>query len=89
MAAARRGDAAGAKAAADRIRALSDESGQHPFAKQIITLQAKEAEAVAAQAAGDGEGASARMNEAIAIEDSIYALSQPPCPIIPAHELDG
>ena len=89
MAAARRGDAAGAKAAADRIRALSDESGQHPFAKQIITLQAKEAEAIAAQAAGDGEGASARMNEAIAIEDSIYALSQPPCPIIPAHELDG
>ena len=29
------------------------------------------------------------MNEAIAIEDSIYALSQPPCPIIPAHELYG
>jgi tetratricopeptide (TPR) repeat protein len=27
------------------------------------------------------------MNEAIAIEDSIYALSQPPYPIIPAHEL--
>ena len=89
MAEARRGDAAGAKAAADRIRALSDEPGQHPFAKQIITLQAKEAEAIAAQAAGDGEGAMARMNEAIAIEDSIYALSQPPYPITPAHELDG
>jgi tetratricopeptide (TPR) repeat protein len=89
MAEARRGDAAGAKAAADRIRALSDEPGQHPFAKQIITLQAKEAEAIAAQAAGDEEGAIARMNEAIAIEDSIYALSQPPYPITPAHELDG
>ena len=87
IAAARRGDAAGAKAAADRIVALSNEPGQHPFAKQIITMQAKEAEAIAAQAAGDREGAIAKMNEAIAIEDSIYALSQPPYPIIPAHEL--
>src|SRR5258708_1245843 len=32
MAAARRGDAVGAKAAADRIVALSNEPGQHPFA---------------------------------------------------------
>ena len=29
------------------------------------------------------------MNEAVAVEDSIYALSQPPYPIIPAHELYG
>ena len=29
------------------------------------------------------------MNEAIAIEDSIYALSQPPYPAIPAHEILG
>jgi tetratricopeptide (TPR) repeat protein len=28
-------------------------------------------------------------NEAVAVEDSIYALSQPPYPIIPAHELYG
>ena len=89
MAAARRGDAAGAKAAADRIVVLSNEPGQHPFAKQIITMQAKEAEAIAAQATRDREGAIAKMNEAIAIEDSIYALSQPPYPIIPAHELLG
>ncbi len=89
MAAAKRGDVAGAKAAADRIVALSNEPDQHPFARQIITLQAKEAEAIAAQVAGDAEGAIAKMNEAIAVEDSIYALSQPPYPIIPAHELKG
>jgi len=89
MAAAQRGDAAGAKAAADKIVALSNEPDQHPFTKQIITLQAKEAEAIAAQVAGDREGAITKMNEAIAIEDSIYALSQPPYPIIPAHELFG
>lgn len=29
------------------------------------------------------------MNDAEAIEDSIYALSQPPYPPIPAHELYG
>lgn len=89
IAAARRGDAGAAKAAADRLLALSNEPGQHPFARQIITLQAREAEAIAAQAAGDREGVIAKMNEAIAIEDSIYALSQPPYPIIPAHELFG
>src|SRR5258705_6652080 len=89
MAAAKRGDAAGAKATADKIVELSNEADQHPFTKQIITMQAREAEAIAAQVAGDREGAIAKMNEAIAIEDSIYALSQPPYPIIPAHELFG
>ena len=29
------------------------------------------------------------MNDAVAIEESIYALSQPPYPPIPAHELYG
>ena len=29
------------------------------------------------------------MNAAIAIEDGIEALSQPPYPIVPAHELYG
>jgi tetratricopeptide (TPR) repeat protein len=89
MAAAKCGDATGARAAADRLVALSNEPDQHPFTRQIITMQAKEAEAIAAQAAGDREGAIARMNEVIAIEDAIYALSQPPYPIIPAHELFG
>src|SRR5262245_17783500 len=89
MAAAKRGDSAGARAAADRIVALSNEPGQHPFVKQIITIQAKEAQAIAAQAAGDTAGTIARMNEAVSVEDSIYALSQPPYPILPAHELYG
>jgi len=88
MAAARKGDAGRAGSAADKIVALN-EPGQDQFAKQIITLQAKEAEAMSAQAAANHEGAIARMNEAVAIEDSIYALSQPPYPIIPAHELFG
>jgi predicted Zn-dependent protease len=82
-------DAAGAKAAANQIVALSNEPGQHAFVKQIITMQAKEAEAIAARASGDIEGAMAMMNEAVAVEDSIYALSQPPYPIIPVHELYG
>jgi len=82
-------DTAGAKAAANQIVALSNEPGQHPFVKQIITMQAKEAEAIAARASGDIEGAMAMMNEAVAVEDSIYALSQPPYPIIPVHELYG
>ena len=82
-------DAAGAKAAANQVVALSNEPGQHPFVKQIITMQAKEAEAIAARASGDIEGAMAMMNEAVAVEDSIYALSQPPYPIIPVHELYG
>jgi tetratricopeptide (TPR) repeat protein len=89
MAAGRLGDAAAAKAAAEKLVALSNEPDQHPFAKQIITLQAKEAEAIAAQAARDTPGAMARMGEAVAIEDSISALSQPPYPPIPAHELYG
>ena len=82
-------DAAGAKAAANQIVALSNEPSQHPFVKQIITMQAKEAEAIAARASGDIESAMAMMNEAVAVEDSIYALSQPPYPIIPVHELYG
>jgi len=55
----------------------------------IITLQAKEAQAVAAHAAGDEPRVIAMMTNAVEIEDSIEALSQPPYPIIPAHELYG
>ncbi len=89
MAAAKRGDAASAQAAADRIAALSTEAGQHAFVQKIITMQAKETQALAAKAAGDTGRAIAMMHEAIAIEDSIDALSQPPYPVTPAHELFG
>ena len=89
MAAAARKDAARARAAADKLAMLAQEPGQHPFAQQIITIQAKEAEAFAAKGAGDTDEVVAKMKEAVAIEDSIDSLSQPPYPIIPAHELFG
>jgi tetratricopeptide (TPR) repeat protein len=68
---------------------LAQEPGQHPFAQQIITMQAKEAEAFAAKGSGNVDEVVAKMKEAVAIEDSIDGLSQPPYPIIPAHELFG
>jgi predicted Zn-dependent protease len=40
-------------------------------------------------AAGDQAGAAKEMDAAVAIEDSIDSLSQPPYPIVPAHELYG
>jgi len=83
------GDAQSAKAAAAKVASLSEEPGQHPFAKLIITLQAKEAEAFAAQASGDSNSALTNLKEAVAIEDSIDDLSQPPYPPIPAAELCG
>ena len=84
-----RGDAAASRAATDKLVALSNEPGQHPFVKLIITIQAKEAEAAAARAVKDGDTAIRKLNEAVAIEDSIYALSQPPYPAVPAHEILG
>src|SRR5215467_7701227 len=88
-AAAARKDAAAASAAAAKLVSLSQEPGQHPFAKLIISLQAKEAEAFAADASGDSDTAIARLKEAVAMEDSIDDLSQPPYPVIPANELCG
>jgi hypothetical protein len=55
-AAAVRKDTGAARAAAAKLVSLSQEPGQHPFAKLIITLQAKEAQAFAAEAAGRGRG---------------------------------
>jgi len=89
MAAARRRDPTAARAAADQLERLASESGQHPLAQMIVTLQAKEARGLAAHAAGDQSGVVELMNAAIAIEDGIDALSQPPYPIVPAHELYG
>jgi tetratricopeptide (TPR) repeat protein len=88
-AAALRKDAPTANAAAARLAALSQEPGQHPFAKLIISLQTKEAEAFAAEASGDYDNAATRLKEAVVIEDSIDDLSQPPYPVIPANELCG
>jgi tetratricopeptide (TPR) repeat protein len=88
-AAAVRKDPAAARAAAAKLVLLSQESGQHPFVKSIIEIQAAEAEAFAAEAAGETDKAVARLREAVSIEDSIEDLSQPPYPVIPATELCG
>src|SRR5207245_3228382 len=42
MAAVAHKDAAGAKAAAEKLAALAQEPGQHTFVQQIITMQARE-----------------------------------------------
>ena len=89
MAASAHKDAARANAAAQKLVLLAQESGQHPFVQQIITLQAKEAQALAAKASGNAAEAVAKMKEAVAVEDLIEDLSQPPYPSIPAHELLG
>jgi hypothetical protein len=89
MAAAKQKDAPTARTAADRLLALSNEPGQRPLAQKVLSIQAKEAQAEAALASGDSEKAIANMNDAVRLEDSIYALSQPPYPPIPAHELYG
>jgi hypothetical protein len=78
-----------AEAAAERLVTLSTDAEQHPLVKQILTLQATEAQAIAAQAVGDLQGAITRMNEAVALEEAIDTLSQPPYPIVPAHEFYG
>ncbi len=89
MAAARRGDTVAARGYADAIATLAMEPNQQPFAAQIIAMQAKEAAASAAAAAGDRRKALDFMNDAIGIENSIDSLSQPPYPIVPANELLG
>ncbi len=89
MVAAAHKDAAAAKAAAEKLVAIAQEPGQHPFVQQIIMMQAKEAQALAAKTSGNADEAVARMQEAVAIEDAIDTPSQPPYPIIPAHELFG
>jgi tetratricopeptide (TPR) repeat protein len=89
MAAAARKDAATAKLKAAEMTRLAGMPGQHPFVQQILTIQAREAAALAAHAAGDTAGAVREMEAAVAIEDGIDSLSQPPYPIVPAHELYG
>jgi tetratricopeptide (TPR) repeat protein len=89
MAAASRKDAATAGAKAAQMMERARAPGQHPFVQQILTMQAREAAALAAHAAGDAARAVTEMDAAVSIEDAIDSLSQPPYPIIPAHELYG
>lgn len=89
MAAAKRKDAATAKTKAAEMMERARVQGQHPFVQQILTMQAREAAALAAHSEGDAAAAMREMDAAVAIEDAIDSLSQPPYPIIPAHELYG
>ena len=89
MAAAKRKDAATARTKAAEMMERARVPGQHPLVQQVLTIQAREAAASAAVAAGDAAGALTEMDAAVAIEDAIDSLSQPPYPIIPAHELYG
>ena len=89
MAAARQKEAATARIKAAEMMARASLPDQHPFVQQILTIQAREAAALAAQAAGDVPGVMREMDAAVASEDAIDSLSQPPYPIIPAHELYG
>jgi len=89
MVAATHKDAVGANVAAKKLVVLAQEPGQHPFVQQIILIQAKQAQALAAKASGNPVEAVAKMKQAVAMEDGIDTLSQPPYPIIPAHELFG
>jgi tetratricopeptide (TPR) repeat protein len=89
MAAASRKDVAAAKTKAAEMMERARVPGQHPFVQQILTMQAREASALAARTAGDDAGVVTEMDAAVAIEDAIDSLSQPPYPIIPAHELYG
>jgi tetratricopeptide (TPR) repeat protein len=89
ISAAMRGDATASALAAKQLSDLAVEPGQHPFVQQIVSMQAREAEAFSAFAAGRNDEAIAKMKDAVAIEDSIDSLSQPPYPSIPANELLG
>jgi tetratricopeptide (TPR) repeat protein len=89
MAAANNNDAVTARAKAAQMLERASAPGQHPFVHQILAIQAREAAASAAQTAGDTAGVLREMDAAVTIEDSIDSLSQPPYPIIPAHELYG
>jgi tetratricopeptide (TPR) repeat protein len=88
-AAAARHDAAAARAAAAKLTALANAHGPHPFVEKMMAIQAAQAEAFAARAAGDDALAVSKLNDAATLEDSIESLSQPPYPAIPGHELLG
>ena len=89
IAAARQQDVATARTKAAEMMERARVEGQHPFVQQVLTIQAREAAAWAAYAAGDATAVVREMDAAVTIEDAIDILSQPPYPIIPAHEVYG
>lgn len=72
-----------------QLRALAMREGHHPFVDKIINMMALEAEAFSSLMQERSNEVIDKMRAAVAIEDSIDSLSQPPYPIIPANELFG
>src|SRR4029453_7581620 len=95
MAAASRKDVAAAKTKAAEMMERARVPGQHPFVQQILTMQTREASALAAGTAGaerrggDAAWLGRGMDAAGTIKAATTTLSHPPYPIIPAHELYG
>jgi tetratricopeptide (TPR) repeat protein len=84
-------DAAGATAAADRLRALADKRAEagETYQADSIRIQQHEVEALAAQITGDVEGALKHAKAATKIEETQDPPSGPTYPMKPSHELYG
>ena len=84
-------DAAGAKAAAKRLRKLADtraEAGE-AYQSDSVRIMQHEVEALAARLAGDLEGALEHAARATEIEETQDPPSGPTYPMKPSHELRG
>ena len=85
------GDAAGARKAAKKLRALADaraEAGE-AYQADAVRIMQHEVEALAASLAGDTEGALKHAAAATAIEETQDPPSGPTYPMKPSHELRG
>ena len=90
VSAAKRGDAAGADAAAGRLRAAREKmAAGDAYAAKGVTILEKEVAALARLAAGHNDEAVRLAKEAVDIEMSTDAPSGPPEPMKPALELYG
>src|SRR4029450_7947326 len=69
MAAAGRKEGAAAKTKAAEMMERARVPGQHPFVQQILTMQAREASALAARTAGDDAGVGTEMDAAAGVGD--------------------
>ena len=84
-------DEAGATAAAEQLRALADKRAAdgEDYQADSVRIQQHEVEALAAQIAGDTEGALKHAKAATRIEETQDPPSGPTYPMKPSHELYG
>ena len=84
-------DAAGATAAAKQLQALADKRAEdgEDYQADSVRIQQHEVEALAAQIAGDTEGALKHAKAATKIEETQDPPSGPTYPMKPSHELYG